>query len=654
VSLGTRAATAGTVALLALATLGEGGAAPGALVAWHGMLWLLLLGVLWRAPREAALPRGLGAALALFCSVALVQGALAPYAFASWLFLVELGAFVATLVVAHRCGRSLLALCGPPLLAAGALQGGWVVVQLLRGAARPAGSFLNTNHLAAWLVAVTLLAAGPAWLETASGRRRIGRSLAGAVLVAAVWLTGSRGALLGLAAGAAVLAVGPGFRLPRRRRLLIAGVGLAAVAVLGGTLWVRRQGEADPFRYQRVKIWRASLEVLGERPWTGSGPRQFAQAARNHQFPDGEGRLRYDRGFNVTHSDLLRVPCELGWPGAAAGLFVVAALALALRRRAREDGWGATEQAALAALAALATQALVDNLSQRPAIYLLQAALVGALLARSGRSAVPSSTDAEEPGPGPRWPPAASRAAWLVLCATVFVVGDLSPYLAWRAAARSGEGRAAIERALRRNPLQPEYWRLRARSRIGGASVSVDDYLAAREEAERAVRLDRGDSDAFWTLAQVEERGCRSLFRDVASRERTRDRYRRAAELSRFNTVIPLIEARFLLDTDDPSGARRAAERALTLEPESVVPRLLLARALLEQEGPPAAARARALVEEARERATALEPGEAESFYARSLLVPDPALMESVSRALASARGAPGASGAGVGSNGPG
>ena len=161
-------------------------------------------------------------------------------------------------------------------------------------------------------------------------------------------------------------------------------------------------------------------------------------------------------------------------------------------------------------------------------------------------------------------------------------------------------------------------------SRVQRSSARVSSELssARREAAERAVRLSPGDSDGYWTLARVEARACRTLFRDVASRERARRRFESAEALSRYNPMIPLVLARFLLDTGDAPNARRAAERALTLEPEAVLPRLLLAEALLDGGGRDALDRARTLFREAEQLAREWKGLLAESLYAKELLQP--------------------------------
>ncbi len=500
--------------------------------------------------------------------------------------------------------------------------------KFLLGVPRPAGEFLNPNHLAAWLVGVLLLS----WGGLLSPSRRSPARLAALaalslpVLLALV-LSGSRGALLGLLAGVVSLTVMVWGSLSRPWRRALLAAAAAVILLVGGGVSLRQRRD-DPFRYQRRAIWRASLEVVLENPLFGSGPRQFAYVSRNHQFPDGDGPLRYDRGFRTTHSDWLRVPGELGLPGLLIAGMGVAICASEIRRRRRAGELPAEGLGATAALVALGVQATVDNLSSRPAIYVLSAALVGALIsARGPRPRLPAAL---------RWTAAAGLLG-------VFLVGDVGPWLAWRevhdlpAGGRLDDAqRARLERASSLNRAHPDYPRRRAEHLSApGAGRGIPEYIAARESAEQAVRLHGAGSEYHRTLAQVEARACRTLFRDVDTRARARAAFERAEQLDRFNPFIPIERAGFLLDVGDPAGAARAAERALRLEPESVLPRLMLAGALLEIGDASGARQAAALLAEARDKAVRWKAWADTSAYARELLVLDEAAVGRIERALA-------------------
>jgi len=624
---------AALILLLILAAFGQGGTEPGVLLAWHLLLGVLLLLVMLAPGSLGGGGFALGPAGWLvglpWVGVVLVGAWFAPYAFAAWLFVLELGAFLAMVALSARAGPELKRRLVTPLLLLAAAEGLYALVQrTLLGEFRPAGTFLNPNHLAGWIVVVLLLVAGEILHDRRPAPMRLlWRTLAALPALAALGVIASRGALLGLAAGAMVLIWFNRGRLTGRARAAGALVILILVVASGFALWKRLQ-EPDPFRYTRLQIWRSSAQALVDAPWTGTGPRQFAAASRNLQFPDDDGPLLFDRSFSFPHSDWLRAPCELGWPGALALLCGACGIGVCLRRRVGEDGGVGGGAGALAALAAIVTQASVDHMTQRPAIYLLGAALLGSLLAE------PSSERHEIPR--------SSRLAAAVFLALVLIVGDVGPYLAWRNAdGIPAEGSldpgeiSRLERAVELNALHPDYpMRLAAEQVDDGAGFGIEDYAMAREAAEHAVRLQPMEARYRRGLAKIEAQACRFLFRDVASRDRARLRYLEAESRARYDPFLPLELAMFLSDVGDPAGARRAAERALSLEPESVLPRLVLADSLIAEDRPGAARRAEALVAEAQALAERWASWAERSEYAKELLTLDSVALERVRRRL--------------------
>jgi predicted Zn-dependent protease len=127
-----------------------------------------------------------------------------------------------------------------------------------------------------------------------------------------------------------------------------------------------------------------------------------------------------------------------------------------------------------------------------------------------------------------------------------------------------------------------------------------------------------------------------AVFRTRGCRERIRDDYLEAERLSRFDPTIPLELAMLLLDLGDPVGARRAAERALALEPEAVLSRIVLAEALIEAGSAAAAGRSAELLFEA-ERKAEQWAGFAKGNHAGRLLALDRAQLERVRRKVATA-----------------
>jgi tetratricopeptide (TPR) repeat protein len=271
----------------------------------------------------------------------------------------------------------------------------------------------------------------------------------------------------------------------------------------------------------------------------------------------------------------------------------------------------------------------VDNPSGWPSVYLLASALAGSLLShehdRAARPAV------------------GLRAALATLLVVAFVVADVGPFVAWRAMSGLGggrldeAGRARLHRALSWNPIDPEPWMRHAEQLARDeSSWGLVAYASAREAAEHAARLHPRASHLRLGLARLEAHGCRTLFFDVSCRERVAAHYEEAQRLARHDPRLPIGLAAFLLDTGDAAGARRAAERALAIEPEAVLPRLLLADAWIESGSEQDLRRAEALIVESRERAASWSSW-SEGAYGRELLVPDPGVFERLERKLEAA-----------------
>ena len=554
-------------------------------------------------------------AAALFLGLAAAGAVRAPYAYAALLNGIELAACLAVFLLAAREGPGLIDLLRGPLAAGLAAHAALVLWQwAVAGISRPAGTFLNTNHMAAWMVMVGLLALG----DWRSGKGRLARLLAAATLVlatAAVAASGSRGALVGLAAGLAWLGWRRWGKMGRRSRALVVVAGLCLL-LLGGWVLQRRVRGPDPFLYQRFSIWRASIAVFLEDPVWGAGPGQFESAAKRHQFADPEEPFRHDRRFRIPHSDPLRLFSEFGAPAALAMLAAALLAALAIRRRRFEPDARPVSDGAVAALLAVAAHGLVDDPSRWPAVYLLASALLGGLLATRLRS------QARRPTP-------ALRAGLAAVLLGAFLLADVAPTIAHLAVeglprgAVDGEGRARLLAAARLNPLHPDYRLRLAEDRMSGSPVSLDDYVEARERAEEAERLQPADAAYAWGLARVEAQACIELFRDVATRDRALASFERAQRLSPTDVRVSIDAGQFLLSAGDPGGARRLAERALAIEPNAVPAKLLLAESLLAAGGPGSATRAGELLGDARSIASRWESVAGTGIYAGEMLTLD-------------------------------
>jgi O-antigen ligase len=260
------------------------------------------------------------------------------------------------------------------------------------GDASPFGPFFNYNHFAAYLEMTIPLALGmflarladisdrgyPAEAavpaagsprdtglpESAPPRRssffaallrrgpdplaRLGLSgFAAVVMLAALLLAGSRGAILSLSAAIAIYGGVMASRRQMARLEWLAGL-LVLAAALGFSAWIgggrlsevaRRVESVARFRTEpslsgRVVAWAYTLRIVGDYPLIGSGLGTFPEAW-THYYPAGTASV-----WKEAHNDYLQVAAEMGIAGFlifAWGLWIFLRRYLFRRRAMRED-----------------------------------------------------------------------------------------------------------------------------------------------------------------------------------------------------------------------------------------------------------------------------------------------------------------------------
>ncbi len=606
--------------LLAAGTLGGAGTAPTVMLLVHSAIAVLVGIELCSRTSPDPVHRLVLLPLLGFSATVFAGVCAADYGYGALTTLLEMAAFLGVAWLAFRGGGRFLEQLRIVLPAAALLQVGYVLFRRLTlDEWRSAGTFFNPNHLSAWLVAAMLLLLGSRHSRPST---RVGILHGGAILAlfAGQVLSGSRGAFVGLAAGALYLLIIAWRSLKRKEKLAGVAVIALAGAVVAGAM-VLRFREPDRFSLHRTGIWSGAVDMVLDNPWIGVGPNQFDWNARRYQFADGEGFLSYDHLYSGSHSDWLRLPAEFGIPATILLLLVLLGSAAVIRDRRRSGSLPPSSAGAVAALLALLVQSAFQNLSHSPAVYLTAAALIGGLLGRT--NPLPSQRTRNRSWRG------FVRLGSFLGCAVLlitFTAADVGPYLAHRLTNGLGRvpARADLERAVQLNKLQPHIRMSLAESYLSDGPLTLEGYQAARAHGEEAVRLHPGDAELRRRLARIEARGCRELFRDQASRERAFLHYRKAEQLAPFMAIIPLEAGDFLYTVSDPGGAIAAADRVLALEPGSVPPRLLKAAALLAQDGAAALPRARALRQEAAAIVEAAAGAGRENEYARVMLEIDP------------------------------
>lgn len=203
------------------------------------------------------------------------------------------------------------------------------------------------------------------------------RLAASAVLVVAVAATQSRSAMVAVGLMLAVVAW-------RRRR----AAGLAILAFLFAMVaWVGASGRWDPVAVaasapvtDRLVVWRASLALVAEHPWWGSGLGTFGSAIWRFT-PDSLGGA-----VEHAHSEPLEVLVERGATGLMAAAFVLVLLV-------RAAGRTATSRRLLVAGLVPLVAGMVDVSLDLPGPALLAVLLLGAAVGADCRSRAQGATE---------------------------------------------------------------------------------------------------------------------------------------------------------------------------------------------------------------------------------------------------------------------
>jgi O-antigen ligase len=240
-------------------------------------------------------------------------------------------------------------------------EGVWTIV-------RPPSTFGYVSYFATWLAMAAFLALALAAREKGAWRRVA--QITAALACAAALLTGSRAALLGLAAGAGLWLYHRGFRLPRRAIAIAGGVLLIVGAFYFSPAGLQMRSRTrwfieDPWGGARLTLWRDSLRMGLARPIVGYGPEVFTA-----EFPRYESvalaQAYPDFAHESPHNIFLDALISQGVPGLVlfAALVVIG---LRITLRAGHPGFAAAFVAGL--------------LSQQFTVFTIPAALLTCLAA---------------------------------------------------------------------------------------------------------------------------------------------------------------------------------------------------------------------------------------------------------------------------------
>lgn len=465
-------------------------------------------------------------------------------------------------------------------------------------ASRAFGTIGQSTVLAEYLTTVGIGALALAVTPGRLGlRQRVMLAAASAVLIAGVATTGTRSALIGLAAGTMVLVILSLLQGDPRARVLRAGGATFAAAGLvlfllfgpfGGRLAATfapsdASEESVLERLElsanvRFELYGIALRMLAERPVAGYGPDNFVVGVPEHRPPAANVEVRQSLATSA-HSWIAQVAATSGVLGLAS-FAAIALVATALVFRSRSQP---VPIAALAMLAAFLGTGLT-TVSDIGADWLfwVAAAAIAAATAPTSAPAEPAAPARRRGRARARMRPSSSTplaragvplalAAGVALASISFGAADASRLAEASEEARlrgsSPDALASGLAATRADPGRAQYWHILGLAYVSAARwrEASDAFGTAQALAPYDVRHLNDRASALLPLAVGGDAGARALALALGDEAVRIDPNNPRAHLTR----VVVRQA-----AGDVAEALRSAERALELDPGSINARL--------------------------------------------------------------------------------
>jgi O-antigen ligase len=273
----------------------------------------------------------------------------------------------------------------------------------------PFGPFINRNHFAGWMVMTLPLVIGYScavvyqsgpdrrdwrgwlrWITTVEASRFLLVAFVIVALGMSLALTGSRSGIASFVVSIAVFGAFLLARSPRRARAMAAAylcvLVISAVAWAGVDRAVDRFGHASSDAGGRFSAWSDTINIIRDFPVFGTGVGTYGLAMLVYQT---SGR---DVMYAEAHNDYLQLVAEGGLLVAVPAAVVVGLIVYVIRRRLKSQDddtltyW--TRVGAVAGLAGIAAQSVVEFSLQMPGNRVLFVLLLALAMHRPSRRSV--------------------------------------------------------------------------------------------------------------------------------------------------------------------------------------------------------------------------------------------------------------------------
>lgn len=580
----------------------EGGAHPASLVIIHTLLFMVISFLGYKIFRGEItffdLPV-LSAFFLPFLFYIFLESCFSPYPFASFLSFWEVLVFFFLFLLTYHFSKNedfakwlLIAFALSFFLQALLVQ----LFSLSSGYKRTAVYFFNANHLAAYLSMGFFILAPFLMFKIGDDRKgnllKIVIFMILLLLLSSMVLEKSRGALISFPVAFFFFIFLLRNRIRKREFISLVIVAILIIAVGSFLLYERFEGGKDIYRYERIRIWRASLSLFSEDYLFGVGPGIFEYRAVHHQFPQLQSLIRYGKHFSTPHSDYLLLLAELGLFGLILLLIPLSYVIWRLFKKDRSldqggilfSGWSfPLKESIVCALLVLLIQGFFDNLSERPALYMSFSMLLGILFSRMpGRRerTIKFSSLSKS---------AIFLMTFLVSIFYLYYFAVLSPYLADRIMQKAyslkvqNKNERAIQwcsRAIFFNNIHPDFYNFRGEYnllRIENEKFHPDIFLTCGEDFAQAGLLNR--AKALYPLNSA--RLYQELFYQGISPEESFQSalnfYHEAERLATLDPFIPYECASMNFAAKNYDHTMKELKNSLDIEPYFLQAQLFLA-----------------------------------------------------------------------------
>lgn len=545
-----------------------------------------------------------------FLTLAAVSVVFSPYTNQSWQWLMVLSSYALFLylVVSFVDQWQHIEKLMIVVIVMGIVEAVWALVQ---GYAwrmeRPAGTFFNPNFLAGYLsVSWTILLSLLVWSRVAwrqFGCPHVSNPTITAVIVAglgillcALFVTGSRGGVVAMIVGTGVVLA---LRFGSWRAVAVSAAIVMCVFAVPNPIRERSISEhtVNPASYSRWKMWEGALVQMGDHPF-GVGLGLYQYSFPRYAFPVEGEIARYGKTAQTPHNEYLQMGVELGAVTVVVfgGGVAVVGRSLSFLLVQRLTRWQRSLIVGLAGgIVAMLAHAGLDSNLHEPGIAILLVICVGLLFSAAsicGQSAI-----------GYRVVPMRSQPLWgmiavvllLALGSEIIRLGVAWSYFETGAqhAQRnnSAEAMASLRFAVALDPGKALYHRALSAQYMQTYAQRREPALAraAVAELELAIELNPLDSRLQGLLGALYGQLADSLRTVLLPEQRHKlymnslHAYQRAAALAPFVASYRFEQAKLHSLLGNSIRAEECAEEVITLEPNYLPARVLLAALYLEQ-----------------------------------------------------------------------